>query len=130
MSAKTKLDISLAIKEHWLINNKNILDSKSKNEGYKIFKFCYQPDSGEFLCDIWPSNHKEIIQTYGMEKFNDYVRGIYFKEKKIVYLRQHENKKFLLRTKEFLRKHGVPNTVRIIWGRSASEKLRYELRGL
>lgn len=126
--SKSKLIINQALRERWVINGKNILDSKSKDEGYDIFKFCYNPDSGEFLCDAWPSNHKEIIQSYGTRKFDDYVRGIYFKEKKIIYLRQHNDESWLIMTQRFLREHGAPNNIRIIWGKKAAEELAYELK--
>jgi hypothetical protein len=130
MNVKTKLQISPVIKERWDINDDNILDSKSKADGYFVFKFCYEVKTGEFLCDVWPSNHKEIIRNYGKKPYCDYVRGIWFREKNIVYLRQHEREKLLFRTMVFLREHGVPNLTRIIWGPEAASELANELSGL
>lgn len=130
MSRATKLNISPAIKERWYINNSNILDSKSKAGGCFVFKFCYYPDTGEFLCDVTPFCHQEIIEKYGKQQFDDYVRGIYFREKGIVYLRQHFEEEYLIQTRSFLRKYGVKSNIRIIWGVDAARELAYDLRGL
>ena len=130
MNITTKLEISPAIRRHWFINNRHILASRSKNTGCFIFKFCYEVKSGEFLCGIPPLSHGEIIAIYGKKKLNSYVRGIYFREKKIVYLRQHENRSLLFQTKEFLRKCGVSDNIRIIWGKEAAQELSEELKGL
>ena len=127
---RSKFFISSVLRDQWVIDDRNILDSKTKKEGYDIFKFCYSPETGEFLCDVWPSNHREIMQTYDARKFNDYVRGIYFKTKRIVYLREHENKAWLVKTREFLRQHGARQNTRVIWGKSAARELDYELKGL
>jgi len=71
-----------------------------------------------------------MIFRYGRKKFGDYVRGIYFRKKRTVYLRDHTNKKWLNDTKRMLRKCGAPKTTRIIYGSKAARSLRLELEGL
>ena len=114
----------------WRINEQNILESRSLSDGCPVFKFCYCPETGEFIFGLGDSYHKEIIEEYGNKSYGRYIRGIYFKDKKIIYLRLHENREWLKLTETFLRKRGVSNKIRIIWGKIAAIELAYELRGL
>lgn len=124
------INVPKLILRHWTIDNKNILNSIYSPTGEIIFKFSYQPESREFLCAPEPTNHASMILNYGKKKFNDYIRGIYFKEKKTVYLRGHANKNWLKDTNVMLRKYGVPQTIKIVWGPNATKSLSAELRGL
>ena len=95
-----------------------------------ILKFCYNPTTGEFLCGPSTSFHREIIKAHGQGLFNDYVRGIYFQAKKIIYLRHHERGGWLILTQRFLRERGTKKNIKIAWGKIAAQSLSRELRGL
>ena len=125
-----KLTIPKKIRDKWDIDTSRILESKTRAGASRIFKFSYQPDSGEFLCAVSPMNHSIMIKLFGSKTFEHYIRGIYFREKWTVYLREHERKDWLETTALMLRHYGVPRSMRIIWGRKAARELEEDLRGL
>lgn len=127
-----KLSIPVKIHRNWLINKENIFDSRYKysSDNQRIFKFCYQPEAKELLFDVSPTHHNILILAYGKKKFDDYVRGICFWNKKTIYLRMHENKDWLKLTKKMLRENGVPKNIRIVWGERAAKELAEDLKGL
>jgi hypothetical protein len=125
-----KIAIPHSLTKNWSIDKKNILESKNKHSGERIFKFSYYPEAGELLFAAEPESHMEMIDNLGAHRFGMYVRGIYFREKKTVYFRGHEDEKALEETKQMLRENGVPESVRIIWGEKAAKELAEELRGL
>jgi len=124
------IKIPYSILVNWNIEKKNILQSTNKLNGKQIFKFCYHPLSGEFLVGAEPASHKEIVSDYGIHRFESYVRGIWFCDKKAIYLRMHETLDWLDATKQMLINNGVPKSIRIIWGEKAAKELAEELRGL
>ncbi|MBM3254607.1 MAG: hypothetical protein FJZ16_10160 [Candidatus Omnitrophica bacterium] len=117
--------------QHWIIDKGRIFASiylyGRKN---CIFKFCYQPESGELLFDIPYTHHKMMILNYGKGKFDDYIRGICFWDKQTIYLRGHEKEDWLERTAKMLRQQGISKDIRIVWGVKVAEEFREELRGL
>jgi len=116
---------------NWQINKDNMFESRYRHDSEKrIFKFCYQTKTGELLFDIPWTYHNVMILAYGKKKFEDYVRGICFWGKDIIYLRMHENEKWLKDTKNMLREQGVSKKVKIIWGEKAAKELEEDLRGL
>ena len=125
-----KVNISKKISQHWDIDPFRIFQSRYKYNGQRIFKFAYQPLLGELLFDIDGIHHDTMILNNGKRRFEDYVRGICFWNKKIIYLRGHENERWLKTTKTMLRKNGIPAGYRIIWGNDAATELETELRGL
>lgn len=125
-----KVAIPYKLQTQWEIDKDNILESRMKVGDKKIFKFCYHPASGEFIFGAEPESHKEMIVEHGIHRFECYVRGIYFREKKTVYLRMHEREPDLLKTCMMLRQKGLPDGERIIWGEKAAKELVEELRGL
>lgn len=126
-----KIAIPKKLRRNWLINECSIFDSIYRYDSDKrIFKFCYQPESRELLFDIAPTHHNIMILNYGKMKFPDYVRGICFWDKKVIYLRMHENGDWLKATERMLRRCGIAKNIRIIWGEEAAWELREELKGL
>jgi len=114
----------------WVINPVNILHSFERDGNRPLFKFIYQPETGEFLCAAYPVQHCEIIEKYGAKEFDDYVRGIYFKDICAVYLRGHVRQDWLKKTRDMLRGNGVPKSVRIVWGTDAAIELKDKLMSL
>ena len=120
-----------SVKESWIIDYSKLLDSAHLVTGDRIFKFCYQPESGEFLCDTPVFDHKSIILNHGIcGHFDRYVRGIVFRDKDMIYLRGHSKTSWLRATRNMLYERGVPLKTLIGWGRKFAEQLRDELRGL
>ena len=124
-----KLIIPKKISDKWNIDKRQILESETRTGG-RMFKFCYQPQSGEFLCAMAPMSHSVMIKLFGSRTFEEYIRGIYFRSKWTVYLREHEREDWLEITALMLRRFGVPRNMRIIWGRRAARELEEDLRGL
>jgi len=75
-------------------------------------------------------HHDSMILNNGQGKFNEYIRGICFWKKRVIYLRGHENENWLKATKTMVRKNGVSAHFRVIWGVDAATELANELRGL
>ena len=125
-----KVVIPLKVRRHWTLYIGKVFQSTYKYDSKRIFKFAYQPDSGELLFDIAPTFHDQLIRNCGKRKFNDYVRGICFWDKRVIYLRGHENEVWLKTTKIMLRENGIPATYRIMWGKRAAEELETDLKGL
>ena len=109
---------------------RHILDWRHKITGKRLFKFLWQPQSKEFLMVYYPFNHKYAALNFGGHNFSEYVRGILFEEKKIVYLRMHSKEDWLKKTKKMLRENGLPEDVKVIWGKEAYKKLEEDLQGL
>ncbi|MCX5641902.1 MAG: hypothetical protein NTY10_01465 [Candidatus Omnitrophica bacterium] len=63
------------IKDDWIIDAENILESRTEFGG-RIFKFSYHPKSGEFLFATRPTHHNAMIHSFGKYPFDEYVRGI------------------------------------------------------
>lgn len=118
------------IKELWNIDYKKILNSTEKSSGEKIFKFCYSPKSHEILLGAKPEHHRSLIDAYGRCKFDNYVRGIYFEKKKLIYLRMHSKPIRLVETYFVLRRLGTPKSVRIVWGEDEARRLAEDLKRL
>ena len=118
------------LSQGWVTNPEAVLESFERDGSRPLFKFSYQPETGEFLCAAYPVQHCEMIEEYGAKEFDDYVRGIYFRDIKTVYLRGHVRKDWLEKTRGMLWKNGVPDSVRIVWGPGAAKELKGELVGL
>jgi len=56
----------------------------------------------------YPLDHKYTYLNYGSHKFHEYVRGMFFKEKRIVCLRMHERKDWFKETEKMLRENNLP----------------------
>lgn len=126
-----KLHISRKVRQHWIVDPKNVFLSRYKHDSSKrIFKFCYQPETEEFIFSVPWTHHNIMILNYGKRKFDDYVRGICFWDKETIYLRMHVNEVWLNLTKNMIRKQGIPQNIRIIWGKEAARGLAEELQGL
>lgn len=125
-----KVRMPASIQKLWSLVRDKIFQSWCQHDSsVRIFKFCYQPASGELIFD-GSYFHADMLRKHGCCKFDDYVRGICFWKKKIIYLRGHENEVWLKRTKAMLRQNGVGRHIRIIWGEKAAQELRYDLVGL
>jgi len=126
-----KLFISDKIYRNWVINREHIFESVYKHDKeQRIFKFCCQPETGELLFDIPWTHHNIMILAYGKKRFDDYIRGICFWDKNIIYLRMHENEKWLKDTENMLREQGIPKKIKIMWGEKAAKELEEDLREL
>ena len=125
-----RIHIARSVRRLWQINQDRVLRSHDrKDPRIRIFKFCYQPVSGELVFD-GAYFHADMIKKHGRRKFDDYIRGICFWKKRIIYLRGHENESWLKNTKEMLRQNGVGRHIRIVWGEKAARELRQDLVGL
>jgi hypothetical protein len=119
------------VSRHWNIDRGKIFRSTYKYNGTsRIFKFSFRPLTGELLFDVAPTHHDTMVLNNGKGKFNDYIRGICFWTKKVIYLRGHLKEDWLVATKAMLRKNGVSANFRVIWGVDAATELEMELRGL
>ena len=78
----------------------------------------------------YPFDHKYTYLNFGSHKFHEYVRGIFFEEKKIVYLRMHEKEDWLKKTEKMLRENNLPQDIKVMWGKEAYVILGKDLRGL
>jgi len=114
----------------WDFLGKHILDWRHKVTGKGLFKFMWQPESKEFLMTYYPFDHKYACLNFGNHKFHEYVRGIFFEEKKIVYLRMHEKEDWLKETEKMLRENNLPQDIKVMWGKEAYVILGKDLRGL
>jgi hypothetical protein len=56
-----------------------------------IGRFSYEPESMEFLMGGLNQKHAEIIDKFGNHFFNNYVRGIYLREKGVILIRAYYN---------------------------------------
>lgn len=125
------IKVTAKIKRHWLLGTKKIFLARYRYDLKKrIFKFAWQPVTGELLFDVYPTHHEVMIYNLGRRNFEQYVRGICFWDKHVIYLRGHENEEWLKRTKTMLRHNGVGWNIRIIWGEKAAWELRNDLVGL
>ncbi len=114
----------------WDIDPEWILNSRTKLSGEPVFKFCYDPEKRTLWLGHGDQNHKEILNIRTGKTLDEVARGIYFKKKKTIYLRGHENESWLLKTAAMITSHGLPSDHRIIWGPKAAFLLADDLRGL
>jgi len=114
----------------WDFSGKHILGWKHKATGKRLFKFMWHPESKEFLMVYYPLDHKYACLNYGSHKFHEYVRGIFFEEKKVVYLRMHQKEDWLKKTERMLRENNLPQEIKIMWGKEAYKMLEEDLRDL
>ncbi len=56
-----------------------------------VGRFSYEPESGEFLPATIDTAHNGTIRMFGTHPFNEYVRGIYVREKKLILIRPYYN---------------------------------------
>jgi len=101
---------------------KFILDGKFSN-GDPARKFCLHTATREFIIGSGGSIHANLIRAYGPARacFDDYVRGIYWKDKNIIYFRDYsldnaENFKILYWAKEILERLGRKKKIKVILG--------------
>ena len=127
--SKYGIKIPHQLLDKW-IPGRHILDWEHKITKKKLFKFLWQPQSKEFLMIYYPFNHKYAALNFGSHSFSEYVRGIFFEEKRIVYLRMHHREDWLKETEKMLRKNGLPEDIKIMWGKEAYKELEEDLRGL
>jgi hypothetical protein len=117
----------------WHINEEFFLDSVSNDTNLQVFKFCYDPSKSLVLFSQEGELHKDTIaREYGepLIYFDRFVRGIYFRDKKIIYLRMHEDEGLLYYTESMLKFCGMPRDISVVWGRDAASELQEDLRGL
>ncbi|OGC91441.1 MAG: hypothetical protein A2W25_00340 [candidate division Zixibacteria bacterium RBG_16_53_22] len=118
------------LKELWDIDLRNLLKIRDKATGQGIFKFCFSPESKEFFWGIRPQDHKTLVRNMGKLAFGEYVRGIIFRERNIIYLRDHAERERLIAAKRLLRRMGVPKDMRVDWGAEVAVELKDELAGI
>jgi hypothetical protein len=114
----------------WNIKYPDVWNSETKYGKQKVFKFSYHVKTGELLIAPYGIHHNIMILNYGRFPFKEYVRGIFFREKRIIYLRMHENKKWLKKTEGILRINELPKSIRVMYGEKAAKKLSKDLEGL
>ncbi len=124
------LGIPQRLFESWNIKYPDVWNSETKCGKEKVFKFSYHVKSGELLIAPLGIHHNIMILSDGKFRFEEYVRGIFFREKRIIYLRMHENLEWLKRTEEIFRINGLPKSVRIMFGEKAANRLKGDLEGL
>lgn len=98
-----------------------------------VGRFSYNPNTNEFLPSMISLSHNDSIRAHGNRPFNEYIRGIYVREKKTLLLKAYfnpldENGKFdptrgydreldrimTMKTLEMLVRNGLPTDVLII----------------
>ncbi len=72
---KSRFKVPRRLSFTWVINPEEILESFEREGGRPLFKFSYQPGTGEFLCAAYPVQHCEMIEQYGAKEFDSYIRG-------------------------------------------------------
>lgn len=107
-----------------------VLNSVDRQSGEPVFKFCYEPTTGKLWLGHGTQNHKTILNVRSGRTLDAVVRGIYFRDRKLIYLRGHPNAAWLRQTMEMLKAHGLPSDHRVVWGPRAARKLRGLLEGL
>lgn len=116
---------------NWIIEPGRFLRATYKyGDKGRIFKFCFQPEKEELIFDIPGIHHNMMILNHSSKKFNDYIRGICFWDKRVIYLRGHTNEGWLKATKKMVYANGVPKSFRVIWGPEAAKELAEDLKGL
>lgn len=114
----------------WVRDPAWILNSRTAFGGRAVFKFCYEPSTGKLWFGHGTQNHKTILNVKAGRTLDEVVRGIYFRDRRLIYLRGHPNTAWLRRTVEMLKAHGLPGDHRVVWGARAAERLRGLLEGL
>jgi hypothetical protein len=67
--------------------------NSSKNKNSYVGRFSFHPFTQEMLLADLLIHHADTIERFGNFKFNEYHRGIYIKEDKVVLLRNYYNPK-------------------------------------
>jgi hypothetical protein len=114
----------------WDLDEYWILDSRTKLNGEPVFKFCYEPTTGKLWLGHGMQSHKEILNVKSGKVLDQVVRGIYFRRQKVIYLRDHPNKPWLMRTEGMLKVNGFPKDHRVLYGYYAAKQLDDLLEGL
>lgn len=114
----------------WRQDSRWILNSRTRLDGWPVFKFCYQPATGRLWLGHGTQNHKAILNVKSGLTLEHVVRGIYFRERRLIYLRGHEREDWLEQTAAMLRAQGIPEHHRVIWGVAAAKRFRVFLHGL
>jgi hypothetical protein len=122
--------ISEELARLWDIKYPDVWNSITKYTKDRIFKFSYHPESREFLFAPRGVTHDIMIRAYGKYRFEDYVRGIMFWDKKTVYLRMHHNAELLTKTIKVFRINNFPEDIKIMHGPKAAKSLADDLKGL
>jgi hypothetical protein len=96
LSAKG-IKLSTYTARNFNIDKKDILHSKEKHSGENVFNFMYNPRTGEMLLG-GRTSHPELLRSRDFvvqekSNFNEWVRGKYDKNKKILYVRHYFNPK-------------------------------------
>ena len=116
-------------------DNKSFLLDGEFVGGGDVKKFCIHSNDRRLIVGTGSVNHAQLIDQYAKKSlFDDWVRGIYFKSSKIIYLRDIDvdpvkNFDILYDIKEVLERLGKPKSVKVELGgkyRTArTEKLLY-----
>ena len=72
---KSRFNVPRRLRLGWVINPEAIFESIERDGNRPLFKFSYQPGTGEFLCAAYPVQHCEMIEQYGAKEFDSYIRG-------------------------------------------------------
>jgi len=131
MTETDQIKITEKLFKNWEKFSDSILDWRYKGTTDEVlFKFAWQPEDGEFLFSSYPTPHKVFIWNFGTHKFDEYIKGIYFRDKRIIYLRGHKREEWMKKTEKMLRQNGVSDDIEIIWGKEATKRMEEDLKGL
>ena len=114
----------------WVRHRTWILESRTRLDGQPVFKFCYHPPTRRLWLGYGWMHHAMIYHLRRGRTLDQVVRGIYFRERRIVYLRGHINETWLHQTAAMLTIHGLPASHRVVWGAKAAQRLRHLLENL
>ena len=73
--------------ENWIIDEEDILNSRTRYGNQYPEKFSYNCKTGEFLLSSPSQMHADTIRNSGSGEFDDYVRGIVLRPQKQVAFR-------------------------------------------
>ena len=114
----------------WGVDSHWILGSRTRFGNEPVFKFCYEPPTGKLWLGHGTQNHKTILNIKSGRVLEEVVRGIYFRERRLIYLRGHTNEAWLRQTAAMLEARGLPEDHRVVWGVKAAQRLRHLLEDL
>jgi len=126
---KPKILLPEHTKNDWKRNDMFIINSKYRYDSEPMLKFCYQPEKNIIVFVHRGTNHAGALRSVS-KNFNEFVRGIYFRHKNVIYLRMHKNKEWLEKTKKMLEENNLPKGTQVVWGSEWAKKLEEDLRGL
>jgi len=91
------IKVSTYTKNNFDIDNSNILNSTDKYNKEPVYNFMYNPRTGEMLMG-GKTAHSDLLRSRDMtaqdkSNFNEWVRGKYDKDRKILYVRHYNNPK-------------------------------------